>query len=165
MNTPISNRRISRFALPALTLLVTLASTPPILAQQSDRGSRESMRSSQSVAIEKKPSAEQKSPKLTGRLPSYFSAVVSPEQRSEIYRIRKDYAAKMKAIQEQLAVLKADEMKEMEAVLSKMQLKQVGEMRERAKERIASKRVASAATPNSAPVEKTTQTANPKDKS
>ncbi|MEM7559073.1 MAG: hypothetical protein AAF394_08115 [Planctomycetota bacterium] len=165
MDTSIRNLH-TRFVLPALALLLTMPSSPIALSQQSDRGQRESMKSAQPAGTDK-PSAKQASakPKLTGRLPRYFSAVVSPEQRSEIYRIQKDYAAQMKALQEQLAALEADEMEKMEAVLSKTQLQQVGAMREKAKERVAARRVAASTKPKSASSEKVAETANPKDKS
>lgn len=157
----------NRFVLPALAMLLAFASTPIALAQKSDRGQRESMKSqSQAASSEKRPAGQSKAkPKLTGRLPRYFSAVVSPDQRSEIYRIQMDYAAQLKVLQEQLIALKAEEMKKMEAVLSKTQLKQVGEMREKAKERVAARRIAASAKRESASSEKVTETANPKDKS
>ncbi len=153
----------SRFVLPTSMLLLTFASAPIALSQQSDRGQRESMKSrAQTTSSEKPPASQAKTkPKLTGRLPRYFSAVISPDQRSEIYRIQKDYAAQIKALQEQLAALKTDEMEEIEAVLSKTQLKQVGQMREKAKERIATRRAAGSTKPQSASREKVTETANP----
>ncbi|MEM7479159.1 MAG: hypothetical protein AAF483_29595 [Planctomycetota bacterium] len=71
-------------------------------------------------------------PKLTGRLPRYFSSVVSPEQRMDIYRIQADYRAEIAQLQMQLQELREAEIQKVEAVLSATQLKQVNSLREKA---------------------------------
>lgn len=69
------------------------------------------------------------SKQLSGRLPRFFSTVVTPQQRLEIYEIQSNYRKKMLELQQQLDALKAAESKEIEQILSPIQLKQISEMR------------------------------------
>jgi hypothetical protein len=87
-------------------------------------------------------------PKLVGRLPRYFSAVVLPEQRLQIYRIQMRYRAEIEELQRKLDELKMAEAKEVEQVLSADQLERVMSMRQQARQRLQIQR-ASAGPPAS----------------
>lgn len=77
--------------------------------------------------------AAKKAPR--GRLPNYYAKVVTPEQREKIYAIQQQYAPKIAALQKQLQELLAQRAKEIEAVLTPEQLKQVQEAAAAAKKR------------------------------
>lgn len=67
--------------------------------------------------------------KFRPRLPAYFSAVVTTDQRKEIYDVQATYHEKLVALEEQIAKLKADRDKEVDAVLTAEQLVEVNEKR------------------------------------
>lgn len=67
--------------------------------------------------------------KFRGRLPAYFSAVVTSEQRKEIYRLQATYHEKLAALEEQIDKLKADRDKDVDEVLTVEQLAQVNKKR------------------------------------
>jgi len=46
--------------------------------------------------------AAAESGKLTGRLPPYFSAIVTPEQKQDIYKIQGEYSPKLHDLQAQI---------------------------------------------------------------
>ncbi len=75
----------------------------------------------------------QKKPR--GRLPNYYTKVVTPEQRKEIYSIQQGYASQIEELEVSLANLRAKRDKEVAAVLSAEQLEKVEKLREEAAER------------------------------
>ncbi len=87
--------------------------------------------------------------KLTGRLPAYFAAVVTPTQREEIYKLQAEYAAQMEKLQAQLAALLADRDREVDGVLDPEQLAEVTKKRDEAKRRRAARNRPEAATETS----------------
>ena len=79
-------------------------------------------------------SAETTKP-LRGRLPAYFSKIVSEEQRQKIYAIQKEFQTKIRAIQLQLATLKKDRDQEIDSVLTPTQRDQIAAIKAAAKEK------------------------------
>ena len=77
--------------------------------------------------------------KASGRLPTYFAAVVSQKQREAIYEVQADYAAQLEELQAQVDALIADRDREVEAVLSAEQLAEVTKKREEAKKKRAAR--------------------------
>lgn len=70
-----------------------------------------------------------------GRLPAYFSAVVSQKQRLRIYEIQKTYNDKIAAMRLQIHQLLTQRDKEVDSVLTTEQLAQVTERRQAAEAR------------------------------
>ena len=66
--------------------------------------------------------------KVRGRLPAYYSRVVSQEQREEIYAIQARFAAEMQKLKEQLEAMEQARDKEVSGVLTADQKKQVDAM-------------------------------------
>ena len=60
--------------------------------------------------------------KIRGRLPAYYSRVVSQEQRTEIYSIQARFKEQMAELHKQLAALAAQRDKEVRGVLTPEQL-------------------------------------------
>ncbi len=89
--------------------------------------------------------------KPRGRLPAYFSAVVSPEQRKEVYTLQAKYAEQMVALTTQIAALKTQRDKEVDAVLKPEQLEQVNKKRAAAAERRKGRKKPAAPTSDAAP--------------
>jgi hypothetical protein len=73
--------------------------------------------------------------KFRGRLPAYYSAVVTSEQRQAIYDIQAVYFEKLQALEKQIAELKTKQDEEVEAVLRPEQLEEVAKLRQAAAER------------------------------
>lgn len=96
---------------------------------------------------QKQPVAEKKErAKPRGRLPAYFSSVVTPEQREKIYAIQARYAEELDNLQQQLDMLVVQRDKEVEDVLTPEQKAKVMQMRDDARDRrAASKKPAPAA--------------------
>ena len=69
------------------------------------------------------------STKLRGRLPPYFAAIVNAEQRQKIYELQAAYAAKIAALEEQIAQLVAQRDKDVDAVLTPEQSAEVSRKR------------------------------------
>jgi len=91
----------------------------------------------QPASGEKAPAAEKDgaTKKFRGRLPNYFSAVVTPKQREEIYRLQGEYAAKIAELEAQLEMLLAERDKAVDDVLEPEQLATVNKQRDEAKKR------------------------------
>ena len=70
-----------------------------------------------------------------GRLPQYYSDVVTEEQRTEIYAIQSKHEAEIESLEKQLEAAKSALMEEIEGVLSPSQLKKVREQKEAAGEK------------------------------
>lgn len=70
--------------------------------------------------------------KPRGRLPAYFSAVVDAKQRADIYALQAKYQADIKKLEQQLAELKGQLAKEVDAVLTPEQLTAVKKKRDEA---------------------------------
>jgi len=71
--------------------------------------------------------------KPRGVLPTFYGAVVSPDQRERIYVIQQSYAEQISKLEEQLAAIKAKRDKEVEAVLTPEQLAKVKKLQEEAR--------------------------------
>jgi hypothetical protein len=67
--------------------------------------------------------------KFRGRLPAYFSGVVTSEQRQEIYELQKEYHEKLVALEEEMAKLKAARDEEIDGILTVEQLAEVKKKR------------------------------------
>jgi len=83
-----------------------------------------------------KPVPEEAKPKkreFRGRLPAYYGRVVDQKQREQIYAIQREYAPKIKALEAQLAALRAERDTKVEAVLTPEQLKTVEKLKAEAK--------------------------------
>lgn len=93
-------------------------------AQNEDESSQSKTKQMQKDELES--SAE--GPKLSGRLPRYYSAVVRPEQRQTIYQIQATYRQEIAKLQLQLDELKQRESQEIAQVLSEEQRDRVKQM-------------------------------------
>jgi hypothetical protein len=67
-----------------------------------------------------------------GRLPPYYSVIVTEGQRREIYRIQERYAARIDELKAQLAALEEERDGEIEAVLSAKQRERLQKVRDEA---------------------------------
>ena len=74
-------------------------------------------------------------PPFTGRLPRYFSKVVSPTQRETIYEIQHSFRAKIDKLQQELDALKQEQAEAVNSVLSEIQIQQVEQLRNKAAQR------------------------------
>lgn len=70
--------------------------------------------------------------KAKGRLPPYYAQVVNDQQRQAIYAIQDKYAARIAALQEQLAALARQRDAEIEGVLTAEQRARLRELQEAA---------------------------------
>lgn len=71
--------------------------------------------------------------KPRGRLPNYYSKVVTKEQREEIYKVQGTYNVQIEELQKQIAELTKKRDDEVRAVLSPEQQKEVDELAAAAK--------------------------------
>jgi len=78
---------------------------------------------------------KQKKPR--GRLPLFFSKIVSGDQREEIYDIQAKYAPEMDALVEQMVALRNQMQEEIKSILTSKQIKRLAELRKEAKQRRA----------------------------
>ena len=85
--------------------------------------------------IEKKERA-----KPRGRLPAYFSRVVSETQREEIYKIQRDYRMQIDKLKADLAKLENDMNKDVYAVLNDEQRDRVSKLQEEARKKREARR-------------------------
>lgn len=131
---------VSGVALGALALFLLSGPAP------AQRGAEEG--GQQSTA--KEPAkAKPKAPR--GRLPAYFSKLVSEQQREEIYRIQASYLAKINELKKQLQQLFSRRDQEVDAVLTDEQLAAVKKKRAEAQARRAKRRKRSKPAATSAP--------------
>ncbi len=72
--------------------------------------------------------------KSKGRLPVFYSQVVSGDQRDEIYAIQAKYASEMDALVDQLVALRNQQQEEIKAVLTPKQVARLKQLREEAKQ-------------------------------
>lgn len=84
-------------------------------------------------AVAKK--AEKKRANASGRLPNHYAKVVTQSQRKEIYAIQREYAPRIKELEDALAALEAERDAKIRGVLSEEQQKQLDEFITAAKER------------------------------
>lgn len=77
--------------------------------------------------------------KPRGRLPAYFAAVVSQEQREKVYAIQAKYRKQLEDLQRQIDELEAAQDKEVDGVLTPEQLEKVNAKREEAKAKRAAR--------------------------
>jgi Spy/CpxP family protein refolding chaperone len=95
--------------------------------------------------------------KRRGRLPAHYAAVVTEQQRDQIFKIEDDYRPKIEALSAQLNTLKKEQSDKIAAVLTPAQKKQVEEAAAKAKSNAAK------AKSNAAKPAATTPAAPPKD--
>lgn len=77
-------------------------------------------------STEAPPTAKAKKPRVYhGRLPNYYPAVVTEEQRKEIYTIQMEYYDKIKALRAQIEAMTKERNSRIQSVLSAEQLKEV----------------------------------------
>ena len=99
---------------------------------------------SDSDAQETKVAAKEKTRKKPrGRLPNYYSQVVSETQRGEIYKLQADYSAKIEALQKQIDDLESMRDSEVRGVLTDEQQKRVDELSAAAKKKSDERRAKS----------------------
>jgi len=122
LNSATGSRVISR----VLVLAIAALLAPPAIASAQEPAKKD---------VAKKVEAKKKTPKAKarGRLPAHFGRVVSSKQRATIYKLQAEFAEKMAALKAQLATLAEARDKEVEAVLTPDQRRQVAKLREDAK--------------------------------
>lgn len=81
------------------------------------------------------PSGERARPR--GRLPSYYNAVITPDQRESVYKVQQAYAPQIEKLEAELETLRAERRKEIEALLSEEQRAKVAELAQIARARRA----------------------------
>jgi len=85
--------------------------------------------------------------KRRGRLPAYYSKVVTAEQREQIYEIQEGYAAQIEKLRMQLDELYEQRESEIAGVLTSEQLKEIAAMAAAARARRAAGEPAEASEP------------------
>jgi hypothetical protein len=90
-----------------------------------------------SAAAEEKPAAK----KATGRLPAYYTGVVTPQQREAIYKIQAEYTTQLDELKAKVASLTKERDERVAALLTPEQKEKI----EKAKEAATAKRAAKAA--------------------
>lgn len=90
----------------------------------------------------KKATTPKKQKKPKGRLPVFYSKVVSGDQREEIYAIQAKYAPEMDALVEQLVELRNKMQSEIKSVLTPKQVARLKKLRAEAKQRRAERAAA-----------------------
>ncbi|HUT14160.1 MAG TPA: hypothetical protein VMY42_26985 [Thermoguttaceae bacterium] len=86
----------------------------------------------QDGAADTEPAVE-KTKEFHGRLPNYYPSVVDEKQREAIYKIQEEYAARIDALEAQLAALTKERNEKVAAVLTPEQLKEVQRLAAKAK--------------------------------
>jgi hypothetical protein len=76
--------------------------------------------------------AEKAVKKAKGRLPPYFSDIVTEKQRKEIYDIQAKYVKQREDLEAQLEALRAKELEEVEGILDSEQKEELKKAREKA---------------------------------
>ena len=77
------------------------------------------------AAAPAKPAPPAKAKKPAGRLPNYYGAVVTKEQRDKILAIQRDYAAKIDPLRRQLEQLTKERDEKIEGLLTPQQKQQI----------------------------------------
>lgn len=70
-----------------------------------------------------------------GRLPNFYTRVVTPQQREQIYEIQQGYAEEIEALRAKLAAIESKMNEEIEGVLDTDQLEQVKKLQAEAAQR------------------------------
>ena len=131
----------------------------PAGAEVNSRGAGKSqagaMLDAQAAAEEptREPTREPMRAKPMGRLPRYFSSLVTSEQRIEIYRIQANYAERLRQLQEQLDALKLEELAALEQILDDAQREQLANLRLAAMARVEKRSQAMAGAKEPLPLE------------
>ena len=105
----------------AIILVLTAACLSGSAAEKTAK--RSSKNSAKATSTENEPTASR-------RLPRYFASFVDSEQRKEIYEIQASFQVKIIELKEALAKLEAEQMEEIESVLTATQREQLDELRE-----------------------------------
>lgn len=92
-------------------------------------------------------SSGQSTRKPRGRLPAYFSSVVTQEQRETIYEIQHRYAQQLEALQAQIEKLVTERDRQVDEVLTPEQLTIVNQKRAEALKRREMRRAAQSSSP------------------
>ncbi|MEX2187629.1 MAG: hypothetical protein WD875_12575 [Pirellulales bacterium] len=71
--------------------------------------------------------------KPKGRLPAYYAKIVDEEQRTKIYALQAEFAAKKEALRKQLEAIEAEEDTAIEGLLSPEQKQKLAALQEEAK--------------------------------
>jgi hypothetical protein len=115
----------------ALAWQLFTSSPGEVIAQQSPRPATAGSASD--------PAAAAPAAKLRLRLPTYFSSVVTPKQRDEIYKLQQEFAEKLTALQQEIEKLMVERDQALDGVLEPDQLAAVNKKREEAKQRRATR--------------------------
>lgn len=124
-------KQLSGLPLGILLVLVigALLSLPEQSALQAEQPAADSQDDSSAAPKERK--------KPRGRLPVFYSQVVSGDQREEIYSIQAKYEPEMDALVEKLVELRNQMQSEIKNVLTTEQLERVEQLKAEAKQRRA----------------------------
>jgi hypothetical protein len=130
------------------TLSVALLANSVGFAQKPADGKAAEKDAAKSAAQPKKPAE----PKITGRLPAYYSTIVTEAQRKQIYQIQAKHDVTIEALKAALREAVEKRNAEVESVLSDEQKKQLAELIE--KSRADRKKAAAAKAAESGPAKK-----------
>lgn len=81
-----------------------------------------------------------------GRLPNFYSQVVSEKQKEEIYSIQSEYEAKLDELVRQVVAIKAERDAMIEQTLTPEQQKEIAQLRAESEQRRAERRASAAKT-------------------
>lgn len=135
-------RRALRHKILILTLIVAPLLTTGAGAQESQKSKAKASDSSGSdpVLLPRKKADTDKSAEDYRRVPQYFGQVnLTQEQRESIYGIREKYARRQAQLEEELASIRDNVLRESEALLTKEQRDRLIQLRGQAKSKAAAK--------------------------
>ena len=120
----------------ALAWQLWTSSPGVVIAQQAPRPATAGAASEPAEAA---PAAAAPATKSRLRLPTYFSSVVTPKQRDEIYKLQQEFANKVAALQQEIEKLMVERDQALDGVLEPDQLAAVNKKRDEAKQRRAAR--------------------------
>ncbi|MEX1039157.1 MAG: hypothetical protein WDZ51_00905 [Pirellulaceae bacterium] len=127
----MSYRSLSAKALATLLLVALATSAVQMTAWSQEAGEKPMAAPSRVQSTRSEP---------RGRLPNFYTRVVTPQQREQIYEIQQGFAEEIEALQAKLAAVEANMNQEIEGVLDTDQLQQVKKLQAEAAERRENRR-------------------------
>ena len=112
-----------------MAVWMLLLSSTPVSSQETPPPAVTAEAAAPAAAAPAAPAAEPAAKKFRGRLPAYFSTVVSSEQRQKVYEIQVTYFERIAALEKQILELRAKQDQEVDAILSAEQLAEIKKLR------------------------------------
>jgi len=129
-----------RIGILVLTLIALPVLSSGAMAQESPKAKASGGTSSDPVLLPRKKADTDKSAEDYRRVPPYFGQVnLTKDQRESIYAIREKYAKRQAQLEEELASIRDNVLRESESVLSKEQRDRLIQLRGQAKSKASAK--------------------------